>query len=202
MQIQTSRSDVTTDILFTESCTPGRVRQAAMAFAKHCPHELSIPALKRHVEPCSELLSDQFSAALLRALALLDALIVQAEQKQIDFETALGLLENQLYAARLDSPDDGAGQIDWRISVANGNAYKKFDLPPDLLRLARKIVDALELEVAAIDITLDQSDEWYFFEANPYGQYTYIEDQTEQPLSEAMAQLLIAKDRYLADRHA
>lgn len=64
-----------------------------MAFAKHCPHELSISALKRENELRAQLTSDQSAAALLRALALLDALIVQAEQKQMDFETALGLLE-------------------------------------------------------------------------------------------------------------
>ena len=39
------------------------------------------------------MVSDQFSAALLRALALFDALIIQAEKKQMDFDTALGLLE-------------------------------------------------------------------------------------------------------------
>ena len=64
-----------------------------MAFARHCPDELSIPALKQHLEPSSELVSDQFSAALLRALALFDALLIQAEKKQMDFDTALGLLE-------------------------------------------------------------------------------------------------------------
>ncbi len=84
---------MTTETLFTVSCTPDQVWQATMAFAKHCPHELSIAALKRETELRAQLTSDQWTAALLRALALLDALIVQAEQKQMDFETALGLLE-------------------------------------------------------------------------------------------------------------
>ena len=50
---------------------------------------------------------------------------------------------------------------------------------------------ALGLRYGAIDMILDQNGEYYFLECNPGGQFLFVEIQTQQPISLALASALM-----------
>jgi len=53
-------------------------------------------------------------------------------------------------------------------------------------------VRLLGLRFAAIDLVLDQTGEYWFLEANPNGQWAWIESRTGLPISSAIVDELLA----------
>jgi glutathione synthase/RimK-type ligase-like ATP-grasp enzyme len=64
-------------------------------------------------------------------------------------------------------------------------------LPSDIEARCRILAKALHLPVAGIDLRCTPSGEWYCFEVNPAPGYTYYQQATGQPISKAIAQLLV-----------
>jgi glutathione synthase/RimK-type ligase-like ATP-grasp enzyme len=63
-------------------------------------------------------------------------------------------------------------------------------LPVKLAARLRRLVSALGLAYAAIDLRRDDDGEYYFLEVNPSGQWLFIEERTGQPITDAVARLL------------
>jgi glutathione synthase/RimK-type ligase-like ATP-grasp enzyme len=64
------------------------------------------------------------------------------------------------------------------------------DVPPDLADRCRRLAASLNLPVAGIDLRRTPTGEWYCFEANPSPGFSFYEEATGQPISEAVARLL------------
>ena len=63
-------------------------------------------------------------------------------------------------------------------------------LPENVRELCCSLATALDLPVAGIDLRRTPADEWYCFEVNPSPGFTFYEEATGQPISDAMARLL------------
>ena len=64
------------------------------------------------------------------------------------------------------------------------------DLQQKLLALQRK----LSLVYGAIDMRRTPSGDYYFLEVNPAGQWEFVEERTQLPITRAIADLLTSLD--------
>jgi glutathione synthase/RimK-type ligase-like ATP-grasp enzyme len=65
------------------------------------------------------------------------------------------------------------------------------EIPADLAGRCRGLAMSLNLPVAGIDLRRTLSGKWYCFEANPSPGFTFYEQAAGQPISEAVARLLV-----------
>ncbi len=68
-------------------------------------------------------------------------------------------------------------------------------LPAEVSAKIRALMQALDLQYGAIDLRLTPAGEYVFLEINPAGQWLFIEAKTQQPMTVAMAELLMHNDQ-------
>jgi hypothetical protein len=83
---------------------------------------------------------------------------------------------------------------DYRYAARQGAEVeiRPFDLPADCADRCRMLAAALGLTVAGLDLRRAPDGRWYCFEINPSPGFTYYQAATEQPIAQAIAQLLVA----------
>ena len=77
---------------------------------------------------------------------------------------------------------------DWRIEV--NNTVIPSEISNLQTELIHKLMKSLRLDYGAIDVKLTDEGDMYFLEVNPWGQYLFVEIQTEQKISKAIAHFL------------
>ncbi len=96
----------------------------------------------------------------------------------------LTVVDGSMYAARIDSP-----HLDWR-SHAEQCRYQAVDTPVEVAGPVRRLLGLLRLRFAALDFALDAQGLWWFLEANPNGQWLWIQQETGLPIAAAIAAAL------------
>lgn len=94
------------------------------------------------------------------------------------------------YAAAIRA-DSEVGLVDWRADYG-ALTYTPVDVPPAVTAGMTRYLDAFGLSFAAFDFGIDQDGTWWFYEANPNGQWLWIEEETGLDISGALADLLTA----------
>lgn len=86
---------------------------------------------------------------------------------------------------------------DYRYSQAQGADVEVVacSLPGDIQEGCLRLAKALDLALAGIDLRRTPSGDWYCFEANPSPGFTFFEEATGQPISDATARLLASAGR-------
>ena len=79
---------------------------------------------------------------------------------------------------------------DWRLGYHVPGAMLPCRIDRNIERFCLDYLECLGLKHGVFDFAIDFSGDTYFLECNPCGQYTFVEDLTGQPLSEAMGRLL------------
>src|SRR6202000_2973511 len=79
---------------------------------------------------------------------------------------------------------------DYRYSENEAPEIRACLLAPDLEEKCRNLASAMNLSLAGIDLRRTPQDEWYCFEVNPSPAFTYYQQITGQPISQAIALLL------------
>jgi ATP-grasp ribosomal peptide maturase len=82
-----------------------------------------------------------------------------------------------------------AAYIDWRADY-NALSYEPIPLPTDVERGIRAVMRELGLVYGAFDFVITPAAEWIFLEVNPGGQFGFLEDSTDAPLTATLADLL------------
>ena len=90
-----------------------------------------------------------------------------------------------LFPAAIRVPP-GAYAYDFRMTM-NGAAITPHALSDRVADGLRKLMSTLGLVYAAIDLRLTPEGEHVFLEVNPAGQWLFVEQATQQPISEAIA---------------
>lgn len=89
-----------------------------------------------------------------------------------------------VFATEIKNP----GELDWRRSHDN-ITYRPYELPDNVIVGIHRLMGSLNLFFGALDFVL--TDEGHqFIEINPNGQWGWIEHQTRQPISRALATAL------------
>lgn len=103
-------------------------------------------------------------------------------------EARVVVVGSECFAAAIHAGSDAA-YIDWR-SDYDSLTYSIIDIPSAVARSIRAYMSVFRLNYAAFDFIVTGNTEWIFLEANPGGQFGFIEGNTGLPISHALATLL------------
>ena len=106
------------------------------------------------------------------------------------FELRVIVVGDKIFAGAFDSQSDPKAQIDGRM-LQDDSKYWKYDLKKSDEEKILKYMKMMNLNFAAFDFAVDLNDELIFFEANPNGQYLWIEKNCGLPISKAIADYLM-----------
>lgn len=109
------------------------------------------------------------------------------------FEYRVTVVGQEVYACRIDSQAAGGNTaIDWRHYDLPVTPHHSAILDPQLRQRLIGLVSDLGLTFGAVDLVENPDGEFFFLEINSMGQWLWIEDLTELPITAAVA-------RHLAD---
>ncbi|MGI8775563.1 MAG: hypothetical protein ACR2KQ_11265 [Actinomycetota bacterium] len=85
-----------------------------------------------------------------------------------------------------------AKELDWREQLENHSAFRAVDRDAyaTVLSLSRKIADELRLGYTAQDWIIDEQGKPWFLEANPNGQWLFLDEQLEGGITGSIARHL------------
>jgi len=117
-------------------------------------------------------------------------------QRQIDkvADIRVTVVGEEIFAGRIES-QQGAGKLDFRLDYSV--PITRWELPPNLVQDCLRLMRHLELNYGALDFCLDESGEHIFLEVNPSGQFLWLEEAIELPISAALAKLLSGEKKTL-----
>lgn len=117
--------------------------------------------------------------------------IVQEEiPKKYDIRATI--VGNNIYAAAIDSQSDPEASVDWRRTARPDLPHHRHELPADVSAKCIAMTNRMNIRFAATDLVLTPDNRYVFLELNPNGEWLWIEDRLEYPISENIV-------RYLAD---
>ncbi|NBE50745.1 ATP-grasp ribosomal peptide maturase [Streptomyces boluensis] len=100
------------------------------------------------------------------------------------YEVRLTAVGDQLLAAEIHAGSDAA-HADWR-SDYNSLTYRATTVPEPVAEGVRRYLSHLDLRFAAFDFIVSPDGEWTFLEANPCGQWDWIEHKTGLPIADEL----------------
>lgn len=110
-----------------------------------------------------------------------------------DHELRVTVVDGHIFTARIDALTD-TGRQDWRADYRN-LTYTPAELPERTKTQLRFLLLKLGLRFAAVDMIVTPEGRHVFLEANPNGQFAWIEDETGLPISSAIADVLEGRKR-------
>lgn len=102
------------------------------------------------------------------------------------------IVGEEMFAADIRSNPHGYA-VDYRLDI-EGAVFAATELPDDVKKLLRAFMKSLGLVYGAVDLLRTADGEYIFLEINPAGEWRFVEERTAQPITTAMADLLIRLD--------
>ena len=99
-------------------------------------------------------------------------------------EYRVHVVEEEVFACAVISDAD-----DYRVANACVD-LQPCDLPDDLADRCKILAKSMNLLLAGLDLRCTPDGDWYCFEVNPSPAFTFFQEVTGQPITEAVAQLL------------
>src|SRR5262249_58033398 len=95
-------------------------------------------------------------------------------------------------ATAIESPS-----VDYRYAAGDGNdvALRSTILPPDVEDRCRELTRRLGLAFSGIDLKRTPDGEWFCFKVNTSPGYSYYQEQSGQPIADALVRYLAGSDR-------
>ncbi|NWF93702.1 MAG: hypothetical protein HXY46_12350 [Syntrophaceae bacterium] len=107
-------------------------------------------------------------------------------------ELRVTIIGRRVFAAEIHSQDHPETKDDWRAADVENVRHCPHALPHDIEAKCLKFIDRFGLAFGAVDMILTPDGRYVFLENNPSGQFGWIEDLTRLPLTETLAEMLIA----------
>lgn len=128
-------------------------------------------------------------------------------QPMIDkaYEVRLTFMGHEALAARIDIPEPGEAQIDWRVShVSQDDIHLSPCAVPDDVKAGCLAMMAKTGSVfGCFDFIVDYQGQWHFLEVNPMGQFLWVELMCpEIPMLETFCNFLLSGQAdFTMDKH-
>lgn len=174
----------------------------AYAFYEECRRDIIVKSLSPLSAP-QEVVSALFTTKVPADLRETDwesvaagSSILQARvEKSADVRVAV--IGDRLLACRIESQTLPETLTDWR---ANGDALEHHEVAvPSVIReCLRRLRGLLGLRMMHVDFCIDNQDRWWFLEANPNGQWLWLELNAGLQVSGAIAEQLAEPLRTLS----
>lgn len=115
----------------------------------------------------------------------------QFQQRIGGTELRVHVIGSDVFACEIVTKAD-----DYRYAGLSGDSLeiRPYTLAEDLAAKCRTLAAAMNFAIAGIDLRCDDGT-WYCFEVNPSPGFMYYQEQTGQPIDEAIAALLIAAQK-------
>ncbi|MGE5672597.1 MAG: ATP-grasp domain-containing protein [Mycobacterium leprae] len=110
------------------------------------------------------------------------------------FEVRATYVEGQIFAASIDATASPTGSLDWRHYDQPNTRYAPIELPPEVAEKLITLHRTLGLHYGATDLIVTPEGEYVYLETNPNGMYLWVEQATGLPITQALAELLLAAD--------
>lgn len=107
------------------------------------------------------------------------------------FEYRVTVIDENLFACRIDSQASERTAVDWRRYDFDNVAHTLVQLDAGLKSALFKMVRRAGLRYAGIDLLVTPDDSVYFLDLNPSGQFGWIEELTGAPITEVLCQALL-----------
>lgn len=172
---------------------------AVRSFKSDCPDGLVTKMLEPCMIPTKSGSKGVFTSLLgSDDLEHLDSLrlcpMVFQERIPKKLELRVTIVGRQVFSAAIDSQVIEGAQEDWRREPERVlKAWERYTLPQEIEQHLFVLMDRFGLNYGAIDLILTPDDRYVFLEINPGGQYLWIEKHLGLPISEAIADVLLAQ---------
>ncbi len=107
------------------------------------------------------------------------------------FELRITIVGNQVFAVKIHSKKCEEDNIVDTRFVYKELYHTIFDLPQEIHDKLLILMKKLCLDYGAIDMIVDQNSNYYFLEINPNGQWLWLENMTNVPISKSIAEILM-----------
>lgn len=124
------------------------------------------------------------------AIALAPVIFQQEVPKARDIRVIV--VDDRVFATGIQSQDMDETRLDWRRGARTDLEHRPTTLPSEIERACVSVTRALGLRYSAIDLVEDPKGAFWFLEANPNGQWAWIEQRTAAPVSAAIVEALAA----------
>lgn len=110
-----------------------------------------------------------------------------------DADVRVTIVGDELFAAAIRSAPDGYS-LDYRMDM-EGATFSPARLPDQVAQMLLNFMQTLGIVYGAVDLLHTADGEYVFLEVNPAGEWRFVEERTAQPITSAMANLLVRLDR-------
>ncbi|HEY0734383.1 MAG TPA: hypothetical protein VGD69_05715 [Herpetosiphonaceae bacterium] len=119
--------------------------------------------------------------------------VIFQEHIRADIDLRITVIGDAIFAAEIHSGETDY-RVDFRMTMHQAT-IRTHTLPDAVVAQLRALMAALGIVYGAIDMRLTPDGEYVFLEVNPAGQWLFIEERTQQPITAALAEHLWAADR-------
>ncbi len=120
------------------------------------------------------------------------------------YELRVNVIGDYVWSAAIHSQAQARTQLDYRHDI-EGCVHEPVLLPPRLEAMCVALTRRLGLRMSNIDLIVTDAGDYVFLEANPNGQWLWVEQQVGFPLTHALIDQLLGRDTlaghpYIRDR--
>ena len=105
-------------------------------------------------------------------------------------ELRVTIIGKKIFTAKIESQNNKDSIEDFRAVSSYDLVHKEFQLPEKIENKLLAFNEFYNLEFSTFDIIVTPNQEFVFLECNPNGQWLWIEDLTNMPLSLELAKHL------------
>ena len=106
------------------------------------------------------------------------------------YELRVAVIGDTVYAGAIDTGESGISLVDSREGVRHGLHYYRYRLPHDEAMKLVRLNQSLGLRYSSMDLIRDKHGRLVFLEANPSGQWGFLQNHTGHPIAERIVEEL------------
>jgi RimK-like ATP-grasp domain len=125
---------------------------------------------------------------LLDHVSACPTLLQQRIDKDVDVRVTI--VDSECIAVALHSQELSTNTVDCRRNNMSGMRYSRIELPPALRDTLVRLTASYDLHYSAIDLVCDRAGNYWYLELNPSGQWAWLEQLLEAPISDAIIRCL------------
>ncbi|MEN5042089.1 hypothetical protein ABE424_18015 [Stenotrophomonas sp. TWI1149] len=107
------------------------------------------------------------------------------------YELRIAVVGDAVYAGAIDTGASGGDLVDSREGVHKGLSYYRYAVPQEEARVLIELNQRLGLRYSSMDFIRDLDGRLVFLEANPSGQWGFLQSHTGYPIAERIVQELL-----------
>lgn len=131
----------------------------------------------------SELYQTNYFSDLNEDITLTPIYLQEYEDKK--YEVRLTYINGKAFTVRIDSED----KLDWRKNYS-GLKYSIVECPIYIENVCLRLLKDFDLQYGAFDFIVNKKGEWVFLEVNPNGQWQWLEQELQLPISREIISFL------------